>query len=270
MTGEQDGREDHGRDHRHRVGFEEVGGHAGAVTDVVTDVVGDRSRVARIVFRDARFHLADEVAADVRTLGEDAAAQTRKDRNERSTEAERHKRVDDFPAGRSLAQHFRQHVVVDRNAEQREAGDQHAGDGTRLEGDIEAAAKRLGGRLSGAHVGANRDVHADVTGETREHGADGEADGLQRPEQQPCKREDRDADVGNGLVLTVKVRLRTFTDGAGDFLHARVTRVCAHNRLCGDERVDDGQKSARDDPQKYVAHFEVLFGPGFFGIVRAA
>src|SRR5438046_3109855 len=41
--------EDHRRDERYLVGLEEVGGHARAVTDVVTDVVGDHRSVARVV-----------------------------------------------------------------------------------------------------------------------------------------------------------------------------------------------------------------------------
>ena len=41
------------------------------------------------------------------------------------------------PADRSGSQ------IVDRDAEQREAGDQHAGDGARLEGDVEAGGERL-------------------------------------------------------------------------------------------------------------------------------
>ena len=79
----------------HRVGLEQVGGHAGAVADVVADVVGDGRRVARIVLGDAGFDLADEVAADVGALGEDAAAETGEDRDQRGAEAERDERVDD-------------------------------------------------------------------------------------------------------------------------------------------------------------------------------
>ncbi len=48
-----------------------------------------------IVFRDAGFDLADEIAADVRTLGEDAAAETGEDRDQRGAEAEGDERVDD-------------------------------------------------------------------------------------------------------------------------------------------------------------------------------
>jgi hypothetical protein len=90
----EDGAENHGGDNGHRIGFEQVGSHAGAVADIVADVVGDRSRVARIVFRNAGFNLADEVAANVGTLGEDTAAETGEDGNQRSAEAESDQSVD--------------------------------------------------------------------------------------------------------------------------------------------------------------------------------
>ncbi len=50
---------------------------------------------------------------------------------------------------------------IERDAEEREAGDEEARHGARLEGDVEAAAEGLGRRLRGADVGADRDVHAD-------------------------------------------------------------------------------------------------------------
>ena len=90
--------ENHGRHRRHREGLEQVGRHAGAVADIVAHIVGDGGRVARVVFGNARFDLADHVAADVRTLGEDAAAETGEDRDQRSAEAERHQRIDDDAA----------------------------------------------------------------------------------------------------------------------------------------------------------------------------
>ena len=51
--------------------------------------------IARIVLGNAGLDLADEVAADVGALGEDAAAETGEDRDQRGAEAERHQRVDD-------------------------------------------------------------------------------------------------------------------------------------------------------------------------------
>ena len=85
--------EQHGRDQRDRVGLEQVGRHAGAVADVVADVVRDHRGIARIVLGDARLDLADEIGADVRTLGEDAAAQAREDRDQRAAEREADERA---------------------------------------------------------------------------------------------------------------------------------------------------------------------------------
>ena len=67
----------------HGVRFEQVSGHTGAVAHVVADVVSDHGRIAWVIFRNASFDFADEVSANVRTLGEDAAAKTRKDGDER-------------------------------------------------------------------------------------------------------------------------------------------------------------------------------------------
>ena len=68
--------------------LEQVRGHAGAVTDVVADVVGDGGRVAGVVLGDARLDLADQVGADVGRLGEDATADAEEQRQERAAEAE--------------------------------------------------------------------------------------------------------------------------------------------------------------------------------------
>ena len=50
--------------------------------------------IARIVLRNAGLDLADEVGADVGALGEDAAAETGEDRDQRGAEPERDQRVD--------------------------------------------------------------------------------------------------------------------------------------------------------------------------------
>ena len=88
------GPEEHHGDRRDRVGLEEVGGHAGAVADVVADVVRDHGRVARVVLGDARLDLPDEVGADVGGLRVDAAAETREDRDQRAAEGEPDEVVD--------------------------------------------------------------------------------------------------------------------------------------------------------------------------------
>ena len=104
---EEDRGEHHRRDDRHRIGLEQVGGHAGAIADVVADVVGDGRRVAGIVLGNAGLDLADEIGADVRALGEDAAAKTGEDRDQRGAEAERDQRVDRLSVRRRHGQERR-------------------------------------------------------------------------------------------------------------------------------------------------------------------
>ena len=87
-------REQHHRHGGHGVRLEQVGGHPGAVADVVADVVGDHGRVARIVLGDSRLDLADEVGADIGRLRVDAAAETREDGDERASEGEPDQVVD--------------------------------------------------------------------------------------------------------------------------------------------------------------------------------
>ena len=80
--------EDDRGDQRDLVALEQVGGHAGAVADVVAHVVGDGGRVAGVVLGDAGLDLADEVGADVGGLGEDAAADPQEQGQQRAAEAE--------------------------------------------------------------------------------------------------------------------------------------------------------------------------------------
>ena len=79
---------DHGDANGDDIGLEQVGGHAGAVADIVADVVGDDGRVAEVVLGNSGLYLADQVGANVGGLGEDAAAQAGEDRDQRRSERE--------------------------------------------------------------------------------------------------------------------------------------------------------------------------------------
>ncbi len=252
LLAEEDGGEHHGGDHGDGVGLEEVGRHAGAIADIVADVVGDGRRVAGIVLGNAGFDLADEIGADIGTLGEDTAAETREDRDQRGAETEGDEGVDDLAAVGRRAHPHRKDVEVDGNAEQGETGDQHAGDGAGLERDIEAAGERQRGALRGPHVGAHRDVHADEPGDAGEERADEEADRDGPGQEETQHHEDHHADGGNRDVLTTKIGLGTLGDGAGDLLHAGGAGIGAQKLRGGDDAVDERQKTAEDDKPKTV------------------
>ena len=168
--------EDQGGDEGHGVGLEQVGGHAGAVTDVVAHVVGDGGGVARVVLGDVVLDLADEVGADVGSLGEDAAADPHEHREQGSPEAE-------------ALEHLGGVLVVDEHddggTEQAQPDGEHAGDATGTERDAQRALRALvvRGRRH-PDVAAHREAHAGEAGQRGEAGADQE-------EQRPAP-----ADVG--------------------------------------------------------------------------
>ena len=250
LTGEEDRRQHHRRDQRHRIGLEQVGRHAGAVADIVADIVGDGRGVARIVLRDPGLDLADKVGAHVSALGEDAAAKTGEDRDQRGAEAQRHERIDDGATGGFEAESRGQDAVVDRDAEQSEAGNEQAGDRAGFERDVEALAQRLHRGLRRADVGAHRDVHADETGRAREDRTDQEADRHPFAEQPGERDEKHDADHGNGDVLTLEIGLRAFGDRTGNLLHALVAGIALHHIAIGPDAVGYGKRTQYDDEKQ--------------------
>ena len=195
--------EQHRGRRRDDVGLEEVGRHAGAVADVVADVVGDDRRIARIVFRNARFDLTDEVGADVGGLREDTAAQTRKHRDQRAAEGEADEGRDRlrFVAVVDL-QHDR---VVAADREEAEADHEQTGDRAALEGEVECRPQAVTCRLGRAYVGAHGNQHADKAGCARQDRADGEPD-RRFPAERLRSESDHDeedcGDDGDRRVLT--------------------------------------------------------------------
>ena len=131
-AGERGDAQDQRGDERDLVGLEQVGGHAGAVADVVAHVVGDRGGVAGVVLGDALLDLAHEVGAHVGGLREDAAADPHEHREQRAAEPEA-----DQHAGGVL-------LVDDQDrggAEQPEAHREHAGDAAGAERDAHRLAQ---------------------------------------------------------------------------------------------------------------------------------
>ncbi len=75
-------RQNHGGPNRYDIGFKQVSRHACTVADIIADIVGNHSRVAGIIFRNACFDLPHQVSANIGPLGENAAAKTGKDGNQ--------------------------------------------------------------------------------------------------------------------------------------------------------------------------------------------
>ena len=195
---DQQGDQHHGGADGDDIGLEQVGGHAGAVADIVADIVGDHGRVAGIVLGDSGLDLADQVGADVGGLGEDAAAETREDRDQRGAEGEGDQRVD-RRRGRSARSPstLDEHVEEDRDGEQGEAGDEHAGDRAARKAMVRPRC-RLVRAASAVRTLARTEMFMPmIAGDARQQRADHEADrgdrrrGRRRPEPRRPRRRSR-------------------------------------------------------------------------------
>ena len=98
---------------RFREGSEQIGAHTGHIAHVVAHVIGDHGGVARIVLRNAHFHLAHQIGTHIGRLRVDTAAHTA-EQSDRGTAQ--------TVAGDALEQNLR-HVRVRRVPRQEEAPD---------------------------------------------------------------------------------------------------------------------------------------------------
>ena len=190
--------QDHRGDDRHLVALEDVGGHSGAVADVVADVVGDRRRVSRVVLGDARFDLAYKVGTHVGRLGEDAAADPHEQGQQRAAEPEAKQ---DFVGVLAIGHE-------DQGApEQPKAVGEHAGDRAGAVAELQGRAVAGPRRRRDAKVAPHGQAHADKTDGPGERG----------PHEERRRTADRD----------VRLALLPFGGGpedAGDDEHQRKDR----------------------------------------------
>ena len=238
-AGEASDRDQHHGDGGDGVRLEEVGSHAGAVADVVADVVGDDSRVARVVLGDPGLDLADQVGADVGRLRVDPAAETREDGDQRAAEREADEIVD--RGARAVVEQVGEHPVVAGDAEQAEPDDEEPGDRAGTEGDVESRLQTALRSLCGPHVRADGDVHPDEAGGRRQHCPDEEADRRAPAELavEPDQQEGDDRDEPDRPVLPVQV-------GGGPFLHCARDLPHAFGARRLPEEPDGQADSVRD------------------------
>ncbi len=243
---EQQSCQNHRRANGHDIGLEQIGCHTSAVTNIVAHVIGDGCRVAWIVFRNAGFDLPDKVSANISSLGENTAAETCEDRDQRRTESETYEAIDDDAVVRSELHRSHEHIEEYGDREKRETCHEHASDGTCAEGDGEALLQALFGGSCGPYVRTHRDVHPDIAGNARQNRADHKTDRrdvTQRDADDHCSNHTDDADGG---VLAVQIGLCAFLNCACNFLHFFIASARAEHLAAGDEAIHDGKHTQPD------------------------
>ena len=161
---------------------------------------------------------------------------------------------------------------VARHAEQAEADHQHSRDRAALECDLQRLIEADARRLGGAHVGADRDIHADDAAGARQQRADEEAPGRRPAERgDEADHEEQDhADDGDGLVLPPQVSDRALAHCGGDLAHALVAVGEAQDARALPDAVNDGCQRAAEREQESPGHVSLpLKGPKFYQVKAA-
>ena len=193
-----DGRADRdGRDDRAHVALEDVGAHAGDVAHVVADVVGNGGGVTRIVFGDTCFDLADQVSADVGSLGEDATAHTAKERNRAGAQTEGGNDLVGIFGGRPL----NKEQVEEAQAEKAQARHGEAHDRATLECERQGLLWAFDRGLRSPGVGHRCDGHASPARTGRQNCADHIADCRERVQQDGDEHDHDEDEPGDPRVF---------------------------------------------------------------------
>ena len=254
-------REQHRGDRRHDVRLEQVGRHPGAVADVVADVVGDDGGIARVVLRDARLDLADEVGADVRALRVDAAAHAGEQAHQRCSE-EQADHAEDVAAEGS---------VESDELEEGETGDRETGDASAPE-RIAPSWRRAA--LPRAWSAVRTFARTLTSIPTAPASAEPGGPRTRKPtaslgpfaghaeREQDEDGEDRSHDE-DGRVLAPEERDRAFADRRRDRLHLVRPLVLAEQEGGLDPGVREGEQRGEDDHQFELPVRERHLNPRF-------
>ena len=231
VAGEETHGQHHGRDDGHDVGFEQVGGHPGAVADVVTHVVRDHRGVAGVVFGDPGFDFSDEVGSHVRGFGVNASAHPGKDRNQAAAEPE----TDEGVYGFFRPRYRGPDGVKTRQGHEAQPDKQQSGHRAAFEGDLQCRVQPVGRGLRRPDVRSHGNHHAHVPGDGRSRGAHHEPHGRQQPEivrphpGQPQNQEHDACHDADGSILSIQIRAGAFLDRQRDGLHGVVTGVLSQD-----------------------------------------
>src|SRR5207302_4126293 len=153
-----------------------------------------------------------------------------------------------------------------------EANHQHSCDRAAVECDLQRFIEADARGLGGAHVGADRDMHAADAAGAREQRADEEAPG-RRPAERGDEGDDEEqdhADDGDALVLPPQVSDRALAHRRSDLAHALVAVGEAQDARALPDAVADGCQCAAEREQESPGHTSLpLNGPKFYQVNAA-
>ena len=107
--------------------------------------------------------------------------------------------------------------------------------------------------MRGAYVGPHRNIHADVSGQARQNGADREAACRHPVQSQTEHNEQHHADHGDRRVLAIEIGLGAGLNGRSNFLHSGVAGTETQNRDHRKHTVKHGEHASDHSQPKPVS-----------------
>lgn len=166
-TGSDDGRHER---------LEQIGAHTGDITHVVTDVVGNHGRVARVILGDAGLNLTNQIGTDIGGLGEDTSTHTGKESHGGSAESET-AQVLELNAVVAVGRAALEDQVHERNTNDTQTNNGVGHNGTRSKRNLQTLSHGVNASKRGAGVGSSGNQHAEVAGGSRQSCTDQQVDG---------------------------------------------------------------------------------------------
>ena len=114
-----------------------------------------------------------------------------------------------------------------------------------LEGHVQACGQTVAAGLRGAHVGADRHVHADIAAAAERVAPMAKPMAGAMPSRNGHDHQDHHADEADRQVLAVEVGARALLNRRTDFLHARGARVRCQHLARGERAVAERHHPAR-------------------------
>ena len=157
------------RKDRAAIALIQISTHTSNITHIITYIISNSSRVARVILWDISLNLSYDISTNVSSLGIDTTTYTSKESLCRSTHSEGKHCCRDSDECHLVAMiEMTQNEEPDCNIQQAETYDSKTHYGTTAEGNLQATVKTLAGSIRSTSAGVSSRLHSEESGEARE------------------------------------------------------------------------------------------------------
>mmetsp|Transcript_7661 Transcript_7661/g.28706 ORF Transcript_7661/g.28706 Transcript_7661/m.28706 type:complete len:524 (-) Transcript_7661:804-2375(-) len=137
--------------------LEQVTSHTSNISHIVTNIVGNNSRVSWIIFRNSSLNFSHQISAYISCFGKDTTSYTSKQGNGRSSETES-----------TQCLYIAENEVKDSQYTQSESNNGHSHNGTSVESYMECVFETTNTScMSSTHIGTSCNGHSDYSSSCR-------------------------------------------------------------------------------------------------------